>query len=104
MPACKHIERMPYVKKYRYLPIILRIGILVTALVVGFSGCDKNGADPSVDMETQDTFSIAPVIKEIHVLDSLWEAGNVTLMEAGFQQLLEREHEWAGKLDAGEYA
>ena len=95
---------MPYVKQYRYLPNAL-IGVLVTALVIGcFSGCDKNGANPSVNAGIVDAFSIAPFVKEINALDSLWEAGDVTLMETGFQQLLEREHEWAGKLDADEYA
>lgn len=96
---------MQRLEKYRYLRNAAKaaVAVLVIALVAGcFSGCSKKGAYPSVEVE--DAFSIAPLVKEIDALDSLWEAGNVALMEGRFQQLLEREREWAGRLDAGEFA
>lgn len=96
---------MQHVEKYRYLSGAVKIGVLTTALIAGcFLGCDKDGARPSVDIEVENTFSIEPLVKEIHELDSLWDAGNLALMEGGFQRLLEREHEWAGRLDADNYA
>lgn len=96
---------MQHLRKYLYLPNAVKLGVLAITVATGcFSGCNKDRTDLLVEMDVENAFSIEPVVKEIHTLDSLWEAGNVTQMEGGFQQLLQREHEWAGKLDAKEYA
>lgn len=96
---------MKRVRKYNSLPNSSKLGILVVILVAGcFSGTDNSWSDTQSESVTVDTFAMEAINQEIAELDSLWKAGNIVLMESGFQRLLQHETEWAGQLDVGEYA
>ena len=96
---------MPGLRKYSCLLHAIALCLMAIALVAGCSEIASKGRGGRLAaVETDDAFLLESLRQEITEIDSLYEAGNMLLMESDFQRLLEREHEWTGRLDAGEYA
>lgn len=95
---------MPARRKYNDILIVIVTGIQAGAFLIGCSGAPPENAEINQGKTDIPNNGFEWLYQEVRAIDSLYNAGNMLLMESEFQRLLDREDEWNANLDPRLYA